>query len=32
MLPNGEVSRKEEGYFRDDADIFVNFSGGINEE
>ena len=29
---DGEASRTEENFFRDDADIFVNFSGGFNQQ
>jgi len=29
MVLNGEASRIEGGYFRDDADIFVNWVEGL---
>jgi len=29
---DGEASRTEENFFRDDADIFVNVSGGFNQK
>ena len=31
MVLNGEAGRTEERYFKDDADIFVNVSGGLNQ-